>query len=152
MYKVVVISGIQHSKAIPLYVCIYIYTQPFLFRFFSHMRLLHSITYISLCYTVGPCLLSVLYIVVCMLFSFLIHPSHSHLFFVFYFCGKALYWGHPAEGARPSPPTWKSVWISSQSAGEKILGISSPAQKGCQPLRYSFYYNQLQKNLEEGKS
>ena len=36
-----------------------------LFQIFFHYRLLQDIKYSSLCYTVGPCCLSVLYIIVC---------------------------------------------------------------------------------------
>ena len=50
---------------------LYLQVYPFFFRFFSHIghhRVLGR--FISLCYTVGPCYLSILYIEVCI--------SHSH--------------------------------------------------------------------------
>ena len=40
-----------------------------LFETLSHYRLLQDIEYSSLCYKVGHCWLSILYIVVCMLIS-----------------------------------------------------------------------------------
>ena len=43
---------------------LYIYFFFFLFRFFS-IIVLKDIDYSSLCYTVGPCWLSILYIIVC---------------------------------------------------------------------------------------
>ena len=49
----------MYSKVIQLYIYTHI-----LFLIF-HYRLLHGIGYSSLCYTVGPYCLSVLYIVVC---------------------------------------------------------------------------------------
>ena len=62
-----------YSKVIQLRVCvcvyiyIYIYIYIFFFRFFSIIgyRLLQYSEYSSLCYTVGPYLLSILYIIVC---------------------------------------------------------------------------------------
>ena len=54
-----------------MYVYIYI-----LFLVLFHYRLLQDIEYSSLCYTVGPCCLSILYIYYCVYFNpkFLIYP------------------------------------------------------------------------------
>ena len=49
-----------YSKVIQLYIYICI-----LFQVLFHYRLLQDIEYSSLCYMVGPCCLSILYIVVC---------------------------------------------------------------------------------------
>ena len=49
-----------YSKVIQLHIYIYKYRHSFCLH-----RLLHAIEYSSLCYTVGPCWLSILYIVVC---------------------------------------------------------------------------------------
>ena len=49
-----------YSKVIQLYIYIYIY-----FQILFHYRLLQDIEYSSLCYTVGPCCLPILYILVC---------------------------------------------------------------------------------------
>ena len=48
-----------YSKMIQLYISIYI-----IFQILFHHRLLQDIEYSSLCYTVGPCSLPTLYIVV----------------------------------------------------------------------------------------
>ena len=45
------VSGVQQTDSVTLY---------FFFRFFSLIRLLRNIEYSSLCYTVGPCWLSIL--------------------------------------------------------------------------------------------
>ena len=50
-----------YGNVIQLYIYIYI----FFFRLFFHYRLLQGIEYSPLCYTVGPCCLSTLYIVAC---------------------------------------------------------------------------------------
>ena len=50
-------SVLLHSKVIQLYLHIYI-----LFHILFHYGLLQDIEYSSLCYTVGPCCLSILYI------------------------------------------------------------------------------------------
>ena len=50
-----------YSKVIQLYIYIYI---SILFQFLFHNRLLQDTEYISLCYTVGPCYLSALYVAV----------------------------------------------------------------------------------------
>ena len=57
IYNVVLISTVQQSDSV-----IHIYI--FFFIFFSIM-VYHKIEYSSLCYTVGPCCLSILYIIVC---------------------------------------------------------------------------------------
>ena len=57
-----------YSKVIQLCICIYTHTYIyilFLFQILFHYRLLQDIEYSSLCYTVGPCCLSILYVVVC---------------------------------------------------------------------------------------
>ena len=55
----VLVSGVQHSDSV-FYKYIYI-----LFHILFHYALLQCTEYSSLCYTVGPCCLSILYIVVC---------------------------------------------------------------------------------------
>ena len=55
--KVMLVSGVQQSKSV-----VHI---PVPFHILFLHRLFHSIEYISLCYRVGRCYLSVLYIVVC---------------------------------------------------------------------------------------
>ena len=69
----VLVSGVQQSEYIYMCVCVYIY--PFLIQFYIYIyiylhsffpyRLLQSIEQTSLCYTVGPCQISVLYIQQC---------------------------------------------------------------------------------------
>ena len=59
-----------YSKVIQLYIymCIYVYMHVYIYILFQivfHNRLLQDIEYSSLCYTVGLCCLSILYIVVC---------------------------------------------------------------------------------------
>ena len=49
-----------YSKVIQLYIYTYI-----LFQILFHHRLLQDIEYSSLSHTVGPCFLSILYIVAC---------------------------------------------------------------------------------------
>ena len=59
MNNVVLVSGVQQSDSV-LHIHVSILFQiPFPFR------LLQNIEQSSLCYTVGPCWLSILYIVVC---------------------------------------------------------------------------------------
>ena len=55
--NVVLVSGTQQCDS--LYIYIYI-----LFQILFHYRLLQDSEYSSLCYTVGPCCLSILYTVV----------------------------------------------------------------------------------------
>ena len=50
----------MYSKVIQLYIYIYIF-----FQILFHYRFLQDTEYSSLCYTVGPCCLSILWIVVC---------------------------------------------------------------------------------------
>ena len=50
----------MYSKIIRIYIYIYV-----LFQIIFHYRLLQDTEYSSLCYTVGPCCLSILHIVVC---------------------------------------------------------------------------------------
>ena len=57
IYNVVLASGVQQSDS-----ALYIYI---LFQILFHYSLLQDIEYSSLCCTVGPCCLSILYIVVC---------------------------------------------------------------------------------------
>lgn len=57
MYNVVLIFG---DLVIQLYIYIHI-----LFHIIFHCGLLQDIGHSSLCYTMGPCCLSVLYVVVC---------------------------------------------------------------------------------------
>ena len=58
------VSSVQQSDSVILMcVCIYIYI--LFFRLFS-LRLLLNIEYSSLCYTVGPSMVVILHIVVCM--------------------------------------------------------------------------------------
>ena len=55
-----------------MYVYIYIYIYIYiciLFQILFPYRLLQNIEYSLLCYTVGPCWLSILYIVVCIYYS-----------------------------------------------------------------------------------
>ena len=53
----VLVSSVQQSDSVlPTYIFI-------LFQILFHYRLLQDIEYSSLCYTVGPCWLSILYIV-----------------------------------------------------------------------------------------
>ena len=54
IYNVVLFSGVQENDSV-----IHIYTS-ILFQILSPIRLLHNIEQSSLCYTVGPCLLSIL--------------------------------------------------------------------------------------------
>ena len=56
IYNVVLVSVVQQNDSI---ICIYIH-----FHILFHYRLLQDIEYDSLCYTVGPCCLSILYITV----------------------------------------------------------------------------------------
>ena len=58
IYNVVLVSGIQQSDLV-------IHTS-ILFQILFQYRLLKSTEYSSLCYTVGPCWLSILYVVVCL--------------------------------------------------------------------------------------
>ena len=62
IYNVVLIFGEQQSDSfihVCMYVCVYIYTH-ILFYMFCIM-----ISHSSLCYTVGPCCVSILYMLVC---------------------------------------------------------------------------------------
>ena len=53
------VSGVQQSDSLMhIYISI-------LFQIHFHYKLLQDIEYSSLCYTVGPCFLSILYTVVC---------------------------------------------------------------------------------------
>ena len=63
IYNVVLVSGVQKSES-DIYMCIYIHID-ILFQILFHYRLLQDIEYSSLCCTVGPGCLSILYIVVC---------------------------------------------------------------------------------------
>ena len=61
IHNVVLISAVQQSDSV-IHIYIYIYT--FFFIFFS-IGLSQDIRYSSLCYAVGPCRLSIPYIIVC---------------------------------------------------------------------------------------
>ena len=71
----VLVSGVQPSDSvlcvyiyiyIYIYVCVYIYIYIYIpFQILFPYRLLQNIEHSSLCYTVGPCWLSIFYIVVC---------------------------------------------------------------------------------------
>ena len=55
-----------YNKVTQLYVCVYVCMYIYiLFQILFHYSLLQDIEYSSLCYTVGPYCLSILYIVVC---------------------------------------------------------------------------------------
>ena len=56
IYNVVLVSGVQKSDYIYVYICRYIYI---LLQIFFHYRLLQDIEYSSPCYTVGLCCLFV---------------------------------------------------------------------------------------------
>ena len=58
IYNVVLGSSVQQSDSVT-HISI-------LFQILFHYRLLQDTEYSSLCYTVGPCCLFILYIVVCM--------------------------------------------------------------------------------------
>ena len=68
MYNVVLISAVQKSDSV-LYVCVcvcvcvcvYVFFFPILFYY----GLSQEIVYSSLCYSVGPCCVSILYIRIC---------------------------------------------------------------------------------------
>ena len=67
IYNIMLVSGVQQSDSdiyicICVCVCVYIYI---LFQILFPYRLLQNIQYSSLCYTVNPHCLSILYIVVC---------------------------------------------------------------------------------------
>ena len=62
IYKVVLVSGVQQSDS---HIYIYSHMCIYFFQIIFPYRLLQNIEYGSLCYTVGPCWLSILYIVVC---------------------------------------------------------------------------------------
>ena len=57
IYKVGLVSGVQQNDSV-----LYVYI---LFSDSFHYRLSQDIEYCSLCYTAGPCCLSILYTVVC---------------------------------------------------------------------------------------
>ena len=73
--NVVLVSGVQQSDSvIPMEVS-------FLFQILFPFRLLKNIEPSFLCYSVGPCWLSILYIVcVYVNLKLLIYPSHHHPF------------------------------------------------------------------------
>ena len=59
------VSGVQHSDSV-IYTHTHTHTHTYIyfFQILFPYRLLQNIEYSSLCYTVGPCWLSILYIVV----------------------------------------------------------------------------------------
>ena len=88
IYSVVLVSDIQRSDSD---VCVYLFQILFLYR------LLQNINYRSLCYIVGPCWLSILYVVVhCVNPKLLIYPSPPSPFgnhkVIFYACGSISVW------------------------------------------------------------
>ena len=62
IYNVVLVSDEHQSDSI-ICVHVHIYIYVFFFYILFHYRLFQDIEYNPLCYTVGPCWLSVLYIV-----------------------------------------------------------------------------------------
>ena len=60
------VSGVQQSDSVISIMCVCVRVCIF-FQILFLYRLLQNIKYSSLCYTVGPCCLPILYIVVCML-------------------------------------------------------------------------------------
>ena len=59
------VSGVEHSDSvIHTYINIYIYIYIYFIQILFSFRLLQNIEYSALYYTVGPCWLSILYIVV----------------------------------------------------------------------------------------
>ena len=58
----VLTSSVQQSDSV---MCVYKYTHTFFFLFFSINGLLQEMEYISMCRTVGPCCLPILYTTVC---------------------------------------------------------------------------------------
>ena len=75
IYNVVLVSGVQHNDSvIHISTHIYVYIS-ILFPILFPYRLLQNIECSSLCYTVGPCWFSILYIVVCISYSQTPHLS-----------------------------------------------------------------------------
>ena len=64
IYNVVLVSGVQQSDSVMYIKCMYIYVY-IGFQILFHYKLLQDTEYGSLCYTVGLCWLSILYIAVC---------------------------------------------------------------------------------------
>ena len=64
VYLIYSVSGTQYSDSVIHYICMYIHIY-ILFQIIFHYSLLQDIEYRSLCYTVGPCWLSILNIAVC---------------------------------------------------------------------------------------
>ena len=76
-YNLVLVSGVQHSDSVSIYIYTYIHTHThthiyrereniyILFQIIFPYRLLQNTEFSFLCYTVGPCCLSILCIVVC---------------------------------------------------------------------------------------
>ena len=94
IYNVVLVSRVQQSgSVIHTYIYIYIYVYIYINSFSDsfHYRLLQHISQSFLCYTVGPCCLSILGTVVCICqspapnLSLLAFPFANHKF-VFYVC------------------------------------------------------------------
>ena len=56
MYSIVLVSGVQQGDSV-----VYMYS----FQIIFHYKLLQGIEYFSLCCTVNPCHLSILYVIVC---------------------------------------------------------------------------------------
>ena len=88
IYSVVLVSDTQRSDSDT---CVYLFQILFLYR------LLQNIDYSSLCYIVGPCWLSILYVVVHYVNpKLLIYPSPSSPFgnpkLIFYVCGSTVWY------------------------------------------------------------
>ena len=52
-------------KQVSIYMCVYMYMCLYSFHILSHYGLSQDMEYSSLRYTVGPCFLSIIYILVC---------------------------------------------------------------------------------------
>ena len=69
IYNVMLVSAVQQSDSVIhlhtcVYIYIYIYTHTFSYSF-PLWFIIQYFEYSSMCYTVGPCCLSILYIIVC---------------------------------------------------------------------------------------
>ena len=64
IYNVVLVSGAQKSDSV-IYKYIYTHKHIYVYIMYIHIFSLQDIEYSSLCYTVGPCCLSILYEAVC---------------------------------------------------------------------------------------
>ena len=64
VYLIYSVSGTQYSDSVIHYICMYIHIY-ILFQIIFHYSLLQDIEHSSLCCTVGPCCLSILYTIAC---------------------------------------------------------------------------------------